>query len=307
MPKNEVLFKEEENVLENLNAKYVYVLSLRNDVRGRVYDADGNPVKDPEYPSRRNLLLRSSIAWPGGQDPFSKKDRPAGKYFIRYYDSCTTLFVDDQPKEKETVDQLLAATRELHFIKGYLEVYGYEVMLRNYLDWCSWNEESRYRISRVDAVFKLLDTEKIRRAEAATFDKVEEAMDLAKKAKSKHMRIHAKFLDIADVDLQTMQPLSDESIRTEYRKMAMHNPDLFIRTYNDKSIHLKAWIELAIGKGDISTTTIPNKAVWPKSGEIIGDISGLQSKEGILNKLIEIAQSSEGAPFKEKLEVLYNK
>mgnify|MGYP000939414983 CR=1 FL=1 len=304
MSKNETLVKDQETVLAELNTKFVYVLSLKNDVRGRVYDADGNPIKDPEYPARRNLLLRSSIAWPGGTDPFSKKQRPAGKYFIRYYDSCTTLFVDDQPKDTETINQLVAATRELHFIKGFLEVYGYETILKNYLDWCSWNEESPYRITRVDAVFKLLDTDRMRKAEAAQMDEVEKALSLAKTATVKRMRVHARFLDIADVDLQTMQPLSDEAIRVEYRKAAMHMPEHFIRTYSDESLHIKVWVENSLAKGEISTTIVPNRAVWAKTGEVICDYSGIQTKEGILNKIIEFAQTEPGAEFKGKLEAL---
>lgn len=302
MADTNTVVQTEEPVLSDLNKKYVYVLALKNEPRGRVFDGDGNPIKDQEYPGRRNLLLRSSIIWPGGKDPFSGKERQCGKHLIRYYDGCTTLFIDDQPKEKETIDILIASTRELHFIRGYLDIYGYETILKNYMDWCSWNAESPYRVAKVDAVFIMMDGEKQRRVEAEAMNMEDDATEYAKKASIKHMRIHSKFLDIADIDLKTSQPLSDESLRTEYRKAAKSNPAFFIRTYNDKTIHIKHWIEEALKSGQISTTIIPNKAVWAEKGVEICDISGLKSKEGILNKLIEFSQLKEGAEFKEHLE-----
>lgn len=306
MAETKKIVQVEELVLDDLNTKYVYVLALKNEPRGRVFDADGMPIKDQEYPGRRNLLLRSSIIWPGGKDPFSGKERQRGKHLIRYYDGCTTLFIDDQPKEKETIDILVASTRELHFIRGFLDIYGYEAILKMYMDWCSWNAESPYRVAKVDAVFMMMDGEKQRRLEAEAMNMEDDATEYAKKASVKHMRIHAKFLDIADIDLKTSQPLSDASLRTEYRKAAKSNPAFFIRTYNDKTIHIKHWIEEALKTGQISTTIIPNKAVWSERGVEICDISGLKSKEGILNKLIEFSQLKEGAEFKEHLEAFNN-
>lgn len=300
------MVEDQEEILADLNLKYVYVLSQRSDPRGRVFDMDGNPLKSPEYMGRRNLLLRSSIVWPGGKDPFSGKERPRGRYLIRYYDGCSTLFVDEQPQLKETIDTFVASTRELHFVRGYLEIYGYETTLKNYLDWCSWNEESPYRVKKVDAVFKLLDSEAARVVEADNLNRMEEALEKAKNAKPKHMRIHAKFLEIPELDFITSAMLSDDAIRTEYRKVAMNKPELFLRTFNDKTLHIKYWIEQALQTGEISTSILPNQAVWAKQGLEICNISGLKSKEGILNKLIEFSQTAEGEEFKTHLEGLYN-
>lgn len=307
--KNPEIFSENNDgdVVMDDAGKIVYVLILKNEKRGRVFDIDGNPVKDPEYQRRRNLLLRSSINWRGGKDPFSGKERARGRYLIRYYDGCDTLFIDDQPKEPTILEPLMAGTRELHFINGKLFVDEYDTMLKTYCDWASWNADSPYRNPRVDAIFRLLDTEEERRAEAIKLDMVEEALALAKKATSKHMRVHARYLKIDDVDEQTMRPLSDDAIRVEYRKAAMHDPEGFVRSFNDKSIHLKQWIELALGSGELSTSLIPNRVVWAKKGSEVCDTSGLTSHEGVLNKLIEFAQTDRGSDFKQQLEALYNR
>src|SRR5690349_15491180 len=102
---------KEIDVETDVTLRYTYVLAVKNEARGRVYDENGNKRPDPEFPSRRNVLLRSSIVWPANtKDPFNpEKPRQAGRHMLRYYDGCTTLFADDQPKEKETVDQLIAS------------------------------------------------------------------------------------------------------------------------------------------------------------------------------------------------------
>lgn len=290
----------------DVSAKYTYVLAFKNDARGRVFDENGRPRGDVEYPARRNVLLRSSIVWPANTiDPFNPtKPRTAGRHLIRYYDGCTTIFADDQPREKETIDQLMRSTRDLFFINGYLDIYGYDRMLKIFMDWCSWNELSPYRVNRIDPVFKMLDPEKSREETAASIDDVEKALKLAKEADDKKMLIHARFLDVPTIDFVTGAVLSPKSLRAEYRNAAMKNTKRFLATYNDESMSFKYWIEKAIEQGELSTTKIANRASWAKKGIVICDISGLVSQEVILNKLIEHAKTNE--EFAEQLKALYN-
>lgn len=300
-----------EDVLDEISRKYVYMLAQENEARGRVFDEDGRPRPDPKYPPRRNVLLRSSIIWDGSDYQENENGvriagQKAGRRLIRYYDGCQSLFIDEQPKDPETIEQLVRSTRELYFINGYLEVYGYDTKLKEYLDICSWNAESKFRVRTSPAIFKMLDTEAIAAFEAAKLDMQDKAMEYAKTAKESHMRVHAKFLGIPEVDLRTGQKLSEKALRTEYRKAAIADAKRFTESYNDKTIHIKAWIEKAMDSGEISTTILANKAVWAKKGAEICDISGIKSKEGILNKLIEFSQLEEGAEFVEMLKALYD-
>lgn len=295
----------ETEQLSDINTKYVYVLAEKNEKRGRVYDEMGMPRGENDYKPRRNLLLKSSINWLGGKDPFSGKDRRPGRHLIRYYDGCTTLFIDDQPKDKETIDQLVTNTREMSFLHGYISIYGYETLLKQYMDWCSYNGDSPYKIPTTETIFILLDSEKASKVEAEQLDLAEQAMKLAKEAKKAKMMIHAQYLGVPFLDEKTGNDRSEEAIRTSYRMVAKNDPAKFIRSYNDKSIETATYIDTAMKTGTISTTMIPNKAVWSANGSIICDISGIKSHEGIAAKLLEFAQMPDGGAFDDQLRSLY--
>lgn len=211
MSKTEVLELDQEI---NVDTRHCYVLAVKNEKRGMTYDEKNNLRKDLEYPKQRNVLLRSSVIWPKGtKDPFTGKERAHGKYLIRYYDGCSTLFVDDQPKERETIEQLVRSTKEQYFINGFWYVNDYDTMLKTYADWCSWNEHSLYRVPSIEPIFKLLDVETDSKIEAASIDEMEKALELAKKADKKKMLVHAKFLEVPTIHYITGQPLKEDSIR----------------------------------------------------------------------------------------------
>ena len=298
--------KQKEQVIEwDLNTKYAYVLPVKNVKKNNVYDENGRPRQEPEYKPRMNLLTRSSILWNGGTDPWSGQPRAKGRYPIRYYDGCTTLFIDDQPKDRETLEQFTKQTRELFFLNGYLYCFGYDVMLKQYLDWASWNGESPYRVPTIEIQYIPVDSEKVAKMESDNLDKMEEALMLARKSDVKKMKSHGKFLGISPEDYVTNIPISDEAYRTEYRKKAKENAKYFVDTYNDKSVQVTTWVEQALETGEISTTIIPNKAVWAKKGSEICDMSGIKSKEGQLNKLVEFSKTDDGEEFYAQLEGIY--
>lgn len=295
-----------EETLPDINTRYAYVLAQENEVRGKVFDENGNKRDEVKYKPYLNLLTRSSIVWPGGDDPFSGKPRAKGRHQIRYYDGCTTLFADDQPKEKDTIDQLLSASRQLTFDYGYLFVYGYDTLLKLYMDWCSYNDESPYRIPNFKAIFKSVNTEKESLKEAALLELEDEARELAKNAPVKKMRIHAKYLGVPDTDQITMQPLTDTAIRVEYRKAAKENPTLFKKSYNDKTIEINTWVMEALNTGQISTDLIPNSAVWAKGGTVICGTDGLKDRVLIAEKIVEFTQTEDGSDTLVQLKALYS-
>lgn len=298
--------EEPEFELDPLEAKYVYELVTRNDPRGNVYDGmTGRPVGEGEFKPFQNLLLRSAIVL--NKEQAEKFKRNPGKHIIEYYDGCTTLFADQHPEEKEMVVLRNGTNRDSKaFNRGLLEVYGFDNMFKEYLDMCSWNEASPYRVRTVQPIFRPVDSESLAESDSNDLDLLEQAMELAKNASDKKLRIHGRFLGVSEVDIKTGNPASPKAMRAEYRKAAKNNPKEFIKTYNDKSLELKAWIAKGLEVGEINTSIIPNQAVWKSKGSPICDISGLESREGILNRLIEFASSDEGSDFNEQLRSLYN-
>lgn len=294
------LSKEEEKSLNDLNMRHVYVLVQENQQRGMIYHGLTNqPVKEQKYKPYRNVLLQSSIIWKGG-DGF-----PAGRRILRYYDGCTTIFADQQPQDKETIDKLIANTRQLAFDKGELVVYGYDDMLVQYLDMCSYNAESKHRINKIEAIFRPVDVEKIGEEENEKLDALETALRYAKDNPYQKMVIHANYLGISEIDLQTQNKLTEKSLRSLYRKKASENPELFINSYTNKSIETKYWIEKSIESGVISTTKIPNMACWGSQGTPICDLSGIKDHFAIVTKLVEFSQLAEGEDFLLQLQSLY--
>jgi hypothetical protein len=295
--------QNELSTLEALNTRYGYMLAQeapKREGQFEVVNGTARALKPRRFKPVHNLLRRSHILWDGSDwDEKTKTGHKPGKVAIRYYDGCTTLFEDEQPKDKATIDDLMKATDDakLSFRDGYLYVYGYDEMLKKYLDMCSWNGHSKYRVPTVEPVFVPLDVEKTADKDSDDLDKLVEALELAKKAPSKKMRIHGRFLGVAEVDFNTGNAYSDKAYRAEYRKSAKADPRGFIQTYNDNSLELQAWIEKGLESGSISTNLIPNSAVWKKTGVVICDLSGLKSQEAILNKLIEYAKSEAGEAF----------
>lgn len=296
----------EEDNQSDLDVRYAYVMAQKNEKRGGVFDELGRAREEQEFRPYNNILLRSSILWDGSEDPFSGRKRAAGRQQIRYYDGCTTLFMDDQPKEKEIIDQLIASTEDISLMYGYCFVYGYDVMKKKYLDWCSFNEDSPYRIKTMIPKFKAVNTEKQSIEEGALLEMEDMARDLSKGASVKKMRVHARYLAIPFIDNVTLSPLSETAIRIEYRKYARTNPKHFVKTYHDKAIEVATWVTDALKTGEINTNILPNSAIWSKSGAEICELGGLKSEDLLIERLKEFALTEDGADFMAQLKALYS-
>ncbi len=172
------------------NKKYVYQLAVENmESEKPVIDARTNrPLPHKPFRPFQNLIMTSQIVWKNG------------RVGIRYYDGCESIFVSDQPKEKDIVDDLIQRTRKRNFLNGKMVVEGYEKMLLLYLSICSWSTESIFRTSTANGIFTPVNADKIASAESDRLDKVELAMKYAKEASLTKMLIHSAFLGIPTVD-----------------------------------------------------------------------------------------------------------
>jgi len=276
------------------NKRYVYQLATENmSTEKPVIDAKTQkPLPHKKFKPYQNLIMTSQIVWNNG------------RIGIRYYDGCESIFVSQQPKEKDVIDQLIQSTRRRAFLEGKLVVEGYEKMLLLFLSICSWNTDSQFKTTTSTAIFTPQNSDKVASSEAERLDKIEKAMMLAKEAPLKKMLIHSNYLGIPSKDYDSGNELSEKEIRIEYRKAASKNPVSFIESYGNQTLEIKYYIEQALMSGLINNKLNPNKAVWGKNNSIICDISGLKTNDAISQRLFEFSQSEEGEEFLVQLKAI---
>lgn len=277
--------------------KYMFELAVQNPEREMpVIEVEGQKARaipTEKYKPYQNIVLTSQIIWKGQ------------RRILRYYDGCSSIFADEQPKDKEEIDQFIKVTQHRKFLNGKFGAYGDERMLLLYMMICSWNEESPFRTRSANVIFKASDTVKIASAESKKLDETERALQLAKDASRIKMIIHAAFLGIETEDYDSGNPLTDAEIRTKYRRRALQDASYFIESYGNKSIETKYYINQALIKGLITNKFNPNKATW-QNGKEICDISGLRSNDAIGEKIFEFSQLEDGQEFQIQLKALFS-
>jgi len=279
------------------NKNYVFQLATENLVRELpVIDKRTNRAEPhKKFKPWQNIVLSSQIVWKGQRRN------------IRYYDGCTSIFQDQQPKDKEVVDQLIKQTRQRAFLDGKIVLSGDERMLLLYMYICSWNGESEFRTRTADSIFVPVDKSKMANKTANKIDKMMEALKASKEASVSKMLVHANYLGIPEFDWDSNNPLTPEEIRTLYREEAAKDPFGFMDSYGNKAIEIKFYINKALLDGTINTKYNPNKATWGTANTEICNISGLKSYEAIAEKLLEFSQLDAGAEFATQIRNLYSK
>lgn len=289
--------KEHKFLLQEFDpsTKYMFELAEPNIEREMpIIDVrEKRPVPHQKFKPYQNIVLSSQIVW------------NAQRVNIRYYDGCDSIFVSQQPKDKDVIDQFIKQTRVRPFWEGKFGTMGDEKMLLRYLLICSWNGLSEFRTRTANSVFVPLDKSKQALVESSKLDQTETALSYAKEATETKMMIHAHYLGIPTIDYDSGNELTPKEIRIEYRKRALKDSANFIDSYGNKNIEVKYYIDKALEKGLISNKFNPNKATWQKSNSVICDISGLRTNEAIAAKLFEFSQTEEGEEFKIQLTSLF--
>ena len=280
----------------DVDKKYVYELAEKNMEREiPVFESLSlKPIMTTPFKSYQNVVFSSQIVWNGS------------RINIRYYDGCETIFVPQQPKDKDTIDDLIKRTVVRSFQHGKMIVEGYDKMLLLYLSICGWNVDSPFRTRSASNIFRPVDKVKISLAEEDKLDRIIEAQELAKKASEEKMRIHGSYLGIYMLDEDSGNELTPHEIRIKYRKKASEDAANFIATYGNKSIEVKYYINKALLEGKIHNKHNPNKVTWGSGNTEICDISGIRSHDAIAERVYEFSQTEAGEEFCNQLKALYN-
>lgn len=295
---NEFLF-----LSQNFDAGKRYMFELADELPAPTYPViettkSGRvniPLKPTRFTPRRNIILTSQIIW-------NNQRRN-----IRYYDGCTTIFVDKQPQDKATIDQLIANTNKnkFLFIDGEWGCEGYERWLLLYMNIASWNVESPFRTKTANGIFKSSDGDRIANETTLKIDQMEEALQYAREATEIKMKVHAGYLGISEMD-RVGNERTPKQIRALYREEATKDPAGFIKSYGNTEIEVDYFIKKAWEAGTISNKMNPNMATWGSKNTKICDISGLKSSDAICQKIFEYSQTEDGSEFLVQLKALYS-
>lgn len=276
--------------------KYMFELAAQNMERELPIMNMRTNRQEPhkKFKPYQNIVFTSQIIWKGE------------RRILRYYDGCTSIFADEQPKDEKSIEQYIRQTKRRDILEGKFGCFGDEKMLLMYLNICSWNTESPFRTRSANEVFKPVNADKIATQETERLDKIDEALKLAKEASTLKMNIHANYLEIPTIDYESGNVMTENEIRAAYRKEALKNPVEFIKSFGDKTLEIKYFINKALEQGIISNKYNSNKAAWQKSNNVICDISGIKSNEGIAARLLEHSQLPEGEEFVIQLKSLFS-
>ncbi|PWT75770.1 MAG: hypothetical protein C5B59_07920 [Bacteroidetes bacterium] len=251
------------------------------------------PAPEMRHKPKVNLVFTSQVVWEGK------------RRMLRYYDGCTTIFADEQPKDKELIEQLIRNNKPREFLYGKFNCMGDEHFLLLYMFICSWNIESKFRTRTASGVYKCNNPDALAKAENAALDEIEEALSLAKHAAVPKMMIHGAYLGISDLD-DANNEKTEKAFRAEYRRKAIDKPAAFIESYGDKKIEVRFFIRKAIKDSLIRVDRIPGKATWGSNDREICDIHGIKSTEAIEDKIFDHSQVGEdGEEFILQLNALY--
>lgn len=278
------------------NKKYMFELAEENPVRQLpVIDMHTlRPAPHKRFKPYQNIVMTSQIIWKGQRRG------------LRYYDGCDSIFIDEQPKDKDVIQQFINQTIRRQFIDGKFGCYGDERMLLLFIYSSSFNGKSEFRTRSADVIYVPVDAAKKASAGAEKLDLIEQALELSKKAPLSKMMIHADYLGIPLEDYDSGNPLEEKEIRTAYRLNASADAKNFIDSYGNKALETKYYLKKALTAGLIDYTSSPNKFLWKSSAREICDNPGLKSFAAVLECLFEFSQLEEGEEFKVQLVALYN-
>lgn len=296
--KTEKVLSKEEKFLAQVfdpEKKYMFELAEENPERQLpVIDMHTKrAAAQPKFRPYQNIVMTAQIIWKGQRRG------------VRYYDGCDSIFIDEQPKDKDAIEQFIRQTQRRQFIDGKYGCYGDERMLLLFMYISSFNGESEFRTRSANIVYKPCYSEKRATTESEKLDLTEQALELAKGASFSKILVHADYLGIPLKDFDSDNDLTEKEIRTAYRMEALRNAKVFVESYGNKKLETKYFIKKALSTGLIDYLSTPNKALWKSSGREIKDISGMKSFAAVLESLFEFSQLEEGEEFKVQVTALF--
>lgn len=130
-------------------------------------------------------------------------------------------------------------------------------------------------------------------------DTQDEAIISAKTATNMdEIKAHLAYMNISILD-GFNQVMSDDAIKIAYRKAARSNPELFMKSFGNPAVKIKASIKAKIASSEIDLNKVKGQAHWGETGALI---TALDLTKDPVDFLVEFAASANGKEFLKKLQ-----
>lgn len=153
---------------------------------------------------------------------------------IRWLPGEQSIFVDEQEKNgRKLPDNIINnPNNRFEIINGDIQVRPHQKTKIQFLDMCNRNADSKYRTETVEAIFTKYTEEKRIADLKEKQEKQKIAMQKAFEATDEMVYEHALKLNIPLINNLTGASRETEAIVTDYRQMAMDNPDGFMKVFD---------------------------------------------------------------------------
>lgn len=209
---------------------------------------------------------------------------------MRLLRGAQSIWFDEQPPtvfpknyvDKNTLSLDFDAGRLIIPIREPLKAKAAELTMRNMANQKKYGDEAKpkdiyfYEWNPVEQNKKALQDQ----------DNIIKAMGLAATIPIAEIIPHAKYLNIQFQDEQGLT-LDDGSLRTAYSRVAMLEPDKFLKSIHSPVVKMAFMVKKAIDKGFIDLGKQPGTAYWTDGGFI----SALPQGRDAIEYLIEFAMT----------------
>lgn len=176
----------------------------------------------PRFPPYKRFPNTDIITWEDGTRE------------IRWLPGEQSIFVDEQEKNGRKIpDNIIHnPNNRIEIIEGDIRVRPHQKTKIQFLDMCNRNADSEYRTGTVEAIFTKYTEEKRTADLKAKQESQKTAMQKAFDATDEEVYAHALILNIPLVNNLTGASRDTADIVTDYRQMAIDNPEGFMKVFD---------------------------------------------------------------------------
>lgn len=186
---------------------------------------------------------------------------------MRIIRGAQSIWQDEQTSLPKEHTSKAANQVTLKFSRGRCIIPAHETMKIQAALLSNRNLDNPNRVGSKDIYFKEWNPAKLNQEAEKRNADIIQAMQIAATADYKDLLPHARYLGVPITDEMGV-PLNDQSIRNEYSKKALSEPDKFLKSIHSPVVKVSHNVRRALAEGKIDMGRQPNQAFWTDGGFI---------------------------------------